>query len=172
MEDDTVPAPRSVEADWRQILTALVERHKDLETQIYQRIIGALNGGNSLAQVAAASGMSTSGVRGIYLRDCEDRGVIPQGRIKGKYRARRVLPMDSNSYDENELLTAKQCAKLTTVSENTLHAWAARRESGLDAWGPPHLKVGPGSRRWLRKDVEAWLESCRVTTDSVQSKRA
>ena len=64
--------------------------------------------------------------------------------------------------EEQELLNARQTADLTTLSTQTLHAYAAAREAGLSTEGPPHVRLGKGSRRWLRKDVLAWLESCRV----------
>lgn len=69
-------------------------------------------------------------------------------------------------FEQSELLTARQTSQLATISANTLHEWAKRRDAGLDAPGPPHVQLGPGARRWLRSDVIAWLESCRVVNPS------
>lgn len=61
-----------------------------------------------------------------------------------------------------QLLTARQVSELTTVSSNTLHEWAKQREAGLNAPGPVHVRLGPGSRRWWKSDVEAWLGASRI----------
>jgi predicted DNA-binding transcriptional regulator AlpA len=61
-----------------------------------------------------------------------------------------------------ELLTAAAVSALTGIPVSTLHDYAQRRESGLPPAGPPHLRLGPRRRRWLREDVVAWIESCRV----------
>lgn len=61
-----------------------------------------------------------------------------------------------------ELLSASQVSALTGVPVSTLHAYAQRREVGMSPDGPPHVKLGPRRRRWLRTDVLAWINSCRV----------
>src|SRR5699024_4331656 len=60
-----------------------------------------------------------------------------------------------------ELLSAWEVSALTGVPVSTLHAYAQRRELGMPPDGPPHVKLGPRRRRWLRTDVLAWIDSCR-----------
>lgn len=60
------------------------------------------------------------------------------------------------------LLFACEVSALTGIPVSTLHAYAQQRELGMPPEGPPHLKLGPRRRRWLRRDVLAWIESCRV----------
>jgi predicted DNA-binding transcriptional regulator AlpA len=63
-----------------------------------------------------------------------------------------------------DLLTADQVAAITGIAASSLHLYAARREAGLSpVAGPPHVRLGPRKRRWLRTDVLAWIESCRIT---------
>ncbi len=66
------------------------------------------------------------------------------------------------SVRDPELLTAVQVAQLTGIPVSTLHAYAQRREAGLPPSGPAHLRLGPRRRRWLREDVLAWIDNCRV----------
>jgi excisionase family DNA binding protein len=56
--------------------------------------------------------------------------------------------------DAGELLTARQVAELLQVSVSTIERMTRRGE------GPPSIKFGR-SRRWLRRDVMAWLEEHR-----------
>jgi excisionase family DNA binding protein len=53
-----------------------------------------------------------------------------------------------------ELLTVRQVADLLQVSVSTVERMTRRGE------GPPSIKFGR-SRRWLRRDVERWLEEHR-----------
>jgi len=56
--------------------------------------------------------------------------------------------------DAGELLTKREVAQLLRISERTLERLTETGE------GPPSLKFGR-SRRWLRRDVEQWLEQQR-----------
>jgi predicted DNA-binding transcriptional regulator AlpA len=51
---------------------------------------------------------------------------------------------------------------MTGVPVSTLHNWAAKREHGIDAPWPHHLRLSERHRRWLLADVKLWLESTRV----------
>ncbi|SHU93416.1 Predicted transcriptional regulator [Mycobacteroides abscessus subsp. abscessus] len=64
--------------------------------------------------------------------------------------------------DDNDLLTASQVSQMTGVPVSTLHEYAVRVEAGLEAHGPVHVRLGPRRRRWLRRDVSAWVEGHRV----------
>lgn len=63
---------------------------------------------------------------------------------------------------KREMLTANQVRDLTGVPVSTLHDWAAKRERGMDAPGPHHVRLSGRHRRWLSSDVDEWLESARV----------
>ncbi|MBA4023878.1 MAG: helix-turn-helix domain-containing protein [Gordonia sp.] len=60
------------------------------------------------------------------------------------------------------MLTANEVRDLTGIPVSTLHDWAAKRERGIDAPGPRHLRLSDRHRRWTRADVLEWLESTRV----------
>jgi predicted DNA-binding transcriptional regulator AlpA len=64
--------------------------------------------------------------------------------------------------DDPELLTASEVSALTSIPVSSLHVYAQRRELGMPAEGPPHLRLGPRRRRWLRSSVVAWLRECEV----------
>jgi predicted DNA-binding transcriptional regulator AlpA len=51
---------------------------------------------------------------------------------------------------------------MTGVPVSTLHDWAAKRERGIDAPGPHHLRLSNRHRRWIRRDVDQWIESARI----------
>lgn len=53
-----------------------------------------------------------------------------------------------------ELMTVDQLAALLQVPRSTLWNWRYRGE------GPPAIKVGKHVR-WIRSDVNAWLDTCR-----------
>lgn len=61
-----------------------------------------------------------------------------------------------------EMLTAQQVREITGVPVSTLHDWAAKRERGINAPGPHHLRLSDRHRRWALKDVQDWLDSTRV----------
>ncbi len=60
------------------------------------------------------------------------------------------------------MLTAHEVRVMTGVPVSTLHDWAAKRERGIAAPGPHHLRLSDRHRRWLLGDVKEWLESRRV----------
>ena len=60
------------------------------------------------------------------------------------------------------MLTAHEVRAMTGVPVSTLHDWAAKRERGIAAPGPHHLRLSDRHRRWLLDDVNDWLESTRV----------
>lgn len=69
--------------------------------------------------------------------------------------------MGDNGSDR-DLLTAGDVQSLTGVPVSTLHDWAAKREHGMVAPGPRHLRLSDRHRRWTRGDVLDWLDSVRV----------
>lgn len=75
----------------------------------------------------------------------------------------RVIREVSSDADDFEFLTAHQVSVLVPYSVSTLHEYAQRRELGLPSYGPQHVQLGPRRRRWLRRDVLAWIEACRVS---------
>ncbi|SIC06149.1 Uncharacterised protein [Mycobacteroides abscessus subsp. bolletii] len=66
------------------------------------------------------------------------------------------------STGDSDLLTALQVSMLTAIPVSTLHDYAVRTEAGQPALGPVHVRLGPRRRRWLRRDVTAWIEQHRV----------
>lgn len=78
-------------------------------------------------------------------------------------RKRAVMgTIDRDELDELELLTASEVSQLTSIPVSSLHVYAQRRELGLPAEGPPHVRLGPRRRRWLRSSVIRWLHDCEV----------
>lgn len=63
---------------------------------------------------------------------------------------------------ERDMLTANEVREMTGVPVSTLHDWASKRERGMDAPGPHHLRLSDRHRRWTRRDVREWLDSARV----------
>jgi len=70
--------------------------------------------------------------------------------------------MTNNGVNGREMLTADQVHELTGVPVSTLHDWAAKRERGIHAPGPHHIRLSNRHRRWTRSDVEDWIESARI----------
>ena len=70
--------------------------------------------------------------------------------------------MTNNGVNGREMLTAEQVHELTGVPISTLHDWAAKRERGIHAPGPHHIRLSNRHRRWTRSDVEDWIESARI----------
>lgn len=66
--------------------------------------------------------------------------------------------------DDEALLTASQVSHMTGVPVSTLHEYAVRVETGLQAQGPIHVRLGPRRRRWIRRDVTAWINENRVVS--------
>ena len=67
-----------------------------------------------------------------------------------------------NTGSDRDMLTANEVRDLTGIPVSTLHDWAAKRERGINAPGPHHLRLSDRHRRWTRDDVLEWLESTRV----------
>ena len=70
--------------------------------------------------------------------------------------------MTNNGVNGREMLTADQVHDLTGVPVSTLHDWAAKRERGIHAPGPHHIRLSNRHRRWTRSDVEDRIESARI----------
>jgi predicted DNA-binding transcriptional regulator AlpA len=71
----------------------------------------------------------------------------------------------SDKGNELDMLTAQQVRDLTGVPISTLHDWASKRERGIEAPGPHHLRLSDRHRRWARRDVVAWLNAARISPD-------
>lgn len=81
----------------------------------------------------------------------------------------RLLPCNASEQEmtksltvDREMLTVEQVHEITGVPISTLHDWAAKRERGLQAPGPHHIRLSNRHRRWARKDVDEWIESARI----------
>ena len=61
-----------------------------------------------------------------------------------------------------DLMTAAEVCAITGLAISTLHDYAVRREAGLPPQGPPHVRLGPRRRRWMRSDVIDWLQASRI----------
>jgi predicted DNA-binding transcriptional regulator AlpA len=68
----------------------------------------------------------------------------------------------NDALNGREMLTAEQVRDLTGVPVSTLHDWAAKRERGITALGPHHIRLGNRHRRWAREDVDEWIKSARI----------
>lgn len=72
------------------------------------------------------------------------------------------VTMTISSHADREMLTAEEVHDMTGIPVSTLHDWAAKRERGVDAPGPYHIRLSDRHRRWARRDVNQWIESARV----------
>jgi predicted DNA-binding transcriptional regulator AlpA len=70
--------------------------------------------------------------------------------------------MTISSHTDREMLTAEEVHDMTGVPVSTLHDWAAKRERGIDAPGPHHIRLSNRHRRWIRHDVDQWIDSARI----------
>ncbi|MGO9384817.1 MAG: helix-turn-helix transcriptional regulator [Mycobacterium sp.] len=70
--------------------------------------------------------------------------------------------MTNNGTNGREMLTAEEVHDLTGVPVSTLHDWAAKRERGIQAPGPHHIRLSDRHRRWTRVDVDEWIQSARI----------
>jgi predicted DNA-binding transcriptional regulator AlpA len=70
--------------------------------------------------------------------------------------------MTNNKTNGREMLTADEVHDLTGVPVSTLHDWAAKRERGIHAPGPHHIRLSERHRRWTRSDVDEWIQSARI----------
>lgn len=75
---------------------------------------------------------------------------------------RQRATMTTSLSKGREMLTAEEVHDMTDVPVSTLHDWAAKRERGMQAPGPHHIRLGNRHRRWARKDVDQWIESARI----------
>ena len=72
------------------------------------------------------------------------------------------VPMTKSLSGGREMFTAEEVHEITGVPISTLHDWAAKRERGMPAPGPHHIRLSNRHRRWARNDVDQWIESARV----------
>ena len=70
--------------------------------------------------------------------------------------------MTNHKTNGREMLTAEEVHDLTGVPVSTLHDWAAKRERGIQAPGPHHIRLSDRHRRWTRVDVDEWTQSGRI----------
>ncbi len=70
--------------------------------------------------------------------------------------------MTNNGTNGRQMLTAEEVHDLTGVPVSTLHDWAAKRERGIQAPGPHHIRLSDRHRRWTRVDVDEWIQSARI----------
>lgn len=90
-------------------------------------------------------------------------GSTPSGRYKfTKLLQRQRVTMTNSLSNGREMLTAEEVHDVTGVPVSTLHDWAAKRERGMQAPGPHHIRLSNRHRRWARKDVDQWIESARI----------
>ena len=80
------------------------------------------------------------------------------------YKAKDLseVPMTKSLSEGREMLTAEEVHDITGVPISTLHDWAAKRERGMPAPGPHHIRLSNRHRRWARNDVDLWIESARI----------
>src|SRR5262245_49148302 len=71
-------------------------------------------------------------------------------------------PMSKSLPAGGEKLTAEEVHDITGVPVSTLHDWAAKRERGMRAPGPHHIRLSNRHRRWARRDVDEWIELARI----------
>src|SRR5258707_12830477 len=74
--------------------------------------------------------------------------------------------MMGSADDGREMLTAQQVREITGVPVSTLHDWAAKRERGIDAPGPHHLRLSGRHRRRAVKELLALVGSARVEANT------
>ena len=67
---------------------------------------------------------------------------------------------------QKEVLTSDECARYLGVSKSCLYKWTSTRQI-------PHFKSPTGKVCYFnRKEVEAWMQSCRVATDAELEQQA
>ena len=84
------------------------------------------------------------------------------GMDDDKARDLSEVPMTKSLSEGREMLTAEEVHDITGVPISTLHDWAAKRERGMPAPGPHHIRLSNRHRRWARNDVDLWIESARI----------
>jgi predicted DNA-binding transcriptional regulator AlpA len=70
--------------------------------------------------------------------------------------------MTTSVSNGREMLTAEEVHDITGVPVSTLHDWAAKRERGMQAPGPHHIRLSNRHRRWAREDAAEWIASARI----------
>ena len=80
----------------------------------------------------------------------------------GPSNFQRVDMTTISSHTDREMLTAEEVHDMTGVPVSTLHDWAAKRERGIAAPGPHHIRLSNRHRRWTRRDVDQWIDSARI----------
>ncbi len=80
----------------------------------------------------------------------------------GPSNFQRVDMTTISSHTDREMLTAEEVHDMTGVPVSTLHDWAAKRERGIAAPGPHHIRLSNRHRRWTRRDVDQWINSARI----------
>jgi excisionase family DNA binding protein len=58
--------------------------------------------------------------------------------------------------NETEQMDTHEAAKYLAVSVPTLKRWRQRNE------GPPFLRVGPRAIRYVKEDIDSWLDTRRT----------
>ncbi len=67
---------------------------------------------------------------------------------------------------QKEVLTSEECAKYLGVSMSCLYKWTMSRQI-------PHYKSPTGKMCFFnRKEIEAWMQSCKVATDEELEQQA
>ena len=67
---------------------------------------------------------------------------------------------------QKEVLTSDEAARYLGVSKSCLYKWTMRREI-------PHFKSPTGKMCYFnRKEIETWMQSCRVATDDELEQQA
>jgi predicted DNA-binding transcriptional regulator AlpA len=89
-----------------------------------------------------------------------DKPITPARPARERRFAGEERMMLNNRADK--MLTASQVCELTGVPVSTLHDWAAKRERGINAPGPHHVRLSSRHRRWTKDDVEQWIQSARM----------
>ena len=80
----------------------------------------------------------------------------------GPSNFQRVDMTTISSHTDREMLTAEEVHDMTGVPVSTLHDWAAKRERGIAAPGPHHIRLSNRHRRWTRRDVDHGSNSARI----------
>ena len=67
---------------------------------------------------------------------------------------------------QKEVLTSDECARYLGVSKSCLYKWTMSRQI-------PHYKSPTGKMCYFnRREVEAWMQSCRIATEGELEQQA
>lgn len=74
-----------------------------------------------------------------------------------------VIASDPKTLEQSGdvLLRREAAAQVLNTTPGTLAVWACKRQ------GPPFLKIGKRAVRYRLSDLQEWLKSCEVKTNSV-----